>query len=85
MRSSGHGLKQTGTEQCRGTLNRTPTCLAMHPAEHPIPPAPQYSNISLDLSAASTGCRGAQCAINLRVSTPLPGTCADRPGPYPTV
>ncbi|PRW33812.1 chlorophyllase I [Chlorella sorokiniana] len=45
----------------------------------------QYSNISLDLSAASTGCRGAQCAINLRVSTPLPGTCTECPGPYPTV
>lgn len=49
------------------------------------PHTPQFSNISLDLSAASTGCRGAQCAINLRVSMPLPGSCAERPGPYPTV
>ena len=33
-------------------------------------------NISLDLSAAATGCRGAQCAITLNVVLPQPVSCS---------
>ncbi|KAL4436632.1 hypothetical protein ABPG75_003771 [Micractinium tetrahymenae] len=42
-------------------------------------------NVSLDLSAAATGCRGAQCAITLHVTLPAPGSCAAFPGPRETV
>lgn len=42
-------------------------------------------NVSLDLSAAATGCRGAQCAITLHVTMPAPGACAAFPGPHETV
>ncbi len=42
-------------------------------------------NVSLDLSAAATGCRGTQCAITLHITAPAPGTCAAFPGPRETV
>lgn len=42
-------------------------------------------NVSLDLSAAATGCRGAQCAITLHATLPAPATCAAFPGPRETV
>lgn len=46
----------------------------------------QLSNISLDLSAAATGCRGlGQCQITLRLAMPEAGTCPELPAPYPTV
>lgn len=45
----------------------------------------QVSNISLDLSAAATGCRSVQCLLNLRVTMPLNSSCANIPAPYPTV
>lgn len=44
------------------------------------------SNITLDLSAAATGCRGlGQCQIGLRLAMPEPGSCPQLPAPYPTV
>lgn len=48
-----------GTAMTHSPINSKPSSI-------PTPTVLQYSNISLDLSAASTGCRGAQCAINLR-------------------
>ena len=45
----------------------------------------QVGNISLDLSAAATGCRGLQCGITLRVTLPEKGSCPQLPAPYPTI
>lgn len=47
----------------------------------------QLSNISLDLSAAATGCRGAQCSITLKVLLPeATDECrAAAPAPFQTV
>lgn len=45
----------------------------------------QVANVSLDMSAAATGCLGLTCDINLRVTMPLGGSCPDIPGPFRTI
>ena len=53
--------------------------------EGPCSKVRQVGNISLDLSAAATGCRGLQCGITLRVTLPEKGSCPQLPAPYPTI